>query len=358
MAEPGAIDCDVHPTVPDNKALLPYLDEYWRESIVSRGINSLETISYPTKSPLTSRPEWRDKSGYAATDPRQLAGQVFDRWQAGTAILNCLYGVHLVYSEDMAKAFASAVNDWVAKEWLDRDPRLRASIVVPMQNVEYAVDEIERCAKDKRFVQVLVLAMQEAPLGRRHFSPIYAACERHGLPLGIHAGSAYRNPVTALGWPTWYIEDYAAQSQGFQSQLASLITEGVFAKHPKLKVVLIESGVTWLPAFLWRFGKFWRGLRTEVPWVDRAPWEIVRDHFRLTIQPLDTPDDGHTVERAIEHLQSDDILLYASDYPHWQFDGDEVMPPAISPALRRKIAVDNPLATYARLKEFAMAPPR
>jgi predicted TIM-barrel fold metal-dependent hydrolase len=222
-----------------------------------------------------------------------------------------------------------------------------------MQNVEYAVDEIERCAKDQRFVQVLVLAMQEVPLGRRHFWPIYAACERHGLPLGIHAGSAYRNPVTSLGWPTWYIEDYAAQAPGFQSQMASLICEGVFAKHPGLKVVLIESGCTWLPGFLWRFGKFWRGLRTEVPWVDRAPWEVVRDHFRLTIQPFDAPDSPEAVERAIEHLRSDDILLYASDYPHWQFDGDAVVPAGFSPALRRKIAIDNPLATYVRLKEDA-----
>jgi len=39
--EVGAIDCDVHPTVPDNNALLPYLDEFWRDSVVSRGINSL-----------------------------------------------------------------------------------------------------------------------------------------------------------------------------------------------------------------------------------------------------------------------------------------------------------------------------
>ena len=203
MAEQGAIDCDVHPTVPDNKALLPYLDDFWRDSVVARGINSLETISYPTKSPLTSRPEWRGKNGFAATDPKQLAGQVFDRWQAGTAILNCLYGVQLVYSEDMAKAFASAVNDWIVKEWLDRDSRLRASIVVPMQNVEYAVDEIERCAKDKRFVQVLVLCMQEVPLGRRHFWPIYAFCRRFAtaLPLGIHATSDRRNPASANpGW--------------------------------------------------------------------------------------------------------------------------------------------------------------
>ena len=42
MTEPGAIDCDVHPTVPDNTALLPYLDEFWRDSVVSRGITSLE----------------------------------------------------------------------------------------------------------------------------------------------------------------------------------------------------------------------------------------------------------------------------------------------------------------------------
>jgi uncharacterized protein len=353
ISENQAIDCDVHPTVPDVAALLPHLETFWRDSAVDRGLNSLESISYPPKSPLTSRPDWRGKDGVPTTSASAMAAQVCDRWGAGVAILNCLYGVQLLFSEDMAAAFCRALNDYIKTEWLDRDPRLRASIVIPMQSVEYAVDEIERCALDRRFVQVLVLAMQELPLGRRHFWPIYAACERHGLPLGIHAGSAYRNPVTSLGWPTWYIEDYASQAQGFQSQMASLICEGVFAKHPALKVVLIESGVTWLPGFLWRFGKFWRGLRTEVPWVDRAPWEIVRDHFRLTIQPFDAPGDPHSVERAIEHLRSDDTLLYASDYPHWQFDGDAVVPAGFSLALRRKIQVDNPLATYARLREDA-----
>ena len=101
-------------------------------------------------------------------------------------------------------AVARGVNDWIAKEWLDRDPRLRASIVIPTQNVEFAVDEIERVAKDKRFVQVRMLAMQETPLGRRHWWPIYAAAERHGLPIGIHPGSTYRQSMTSLGWPSYY----------------------------------------------------------------------------------------------------------------------------------------------------------
>ena len=353
LAEPGAIDCDIHPSVPGIAALVPHLEPFWQDSVRDRGLPSLDSISYPPNSPLTSRPEWRGKNGIPAVDSDSVTAQVFDHWRSGFAILNCLYGVQLLFSEDMAAAFCRALNDWIAKEWLDRDPRLRASIVVPMQNPEYAVDEIERCAKDRRFVQVLVLAMQEVPLGRRHFWPVYAAAARHGLPLGVHAGSSYRNPVTSLGWPTWYIEDYASQAQGFQSQMASLISEGVFAKIPELKVVLLESGVTWLPGFLWRFGKFWRGLRTEVPWVDRAPWEIVRDHFRLTIQPFDAPDQPDLVARAVEHLRSDDILLYASDYPHWQFDGDDAVPNGFSPAQRRKIAIDNPLATYGRLKEDA-----
>ena len=354
MAASGpTIDCDVHVNVPGIKALLPHLDEYWRDSVIDRGLNSLDSISYPPNAPLTSRPDWRGEAGEPPSTLDMLRTHALDRWDIDVAICNCLYGVQLLFSEDMAAAFAKAVNDWVAKEWLDRDPRLRASIVVPMQNTELAVDEIERCAKDPRFVQVLVLAMGEAPLGRRQYWPVYAAAERHGLPLGIHAGSSYRHPVTSLGWPSYYVEDYCAQSQGFQAQVGSLVCEGVFAKFPKLKVVLLESGVTWLPAFLWRLSKFWRGVRLEVPWVDRSPVEIVREHVRLTIQPFDGPDDPSAVARLIDHIQSDEMLLFSSDYPHWQFDGDDIIPAGIPEKLHGRIRRDNALATYGRLAKAA-----
>jgi hypothetical protein len=335
------------------QALLPHLDEYWRDSVIDRGLNSLESISYPPNAPLTARPDWRGKAGEPPSTLDALRAQVLDRWGAGAAICNCLYGVQLLFAEDMAAAFARAVNDWVAREWLDREPRLRASIVVPMQSTALAVAEIERCAADPRFVQVLVLAMGEAPLGRRHYWPVFEAAERHGLPLGIHAGSGYRHPLTSLGWPSWYIEDYAAQAQGFQTQVASLVCEGVFAKYPRLKVVLLESGVTWLPAFMWRLSKFWRGVRAEVPWVDRSPCDVVRDHVRLTVQPFDGPDEPAAVARLVDHMRSDDMLLFASDFPHWQFDGDDAMPPGIPKSLHRKIRLDNPLATYPRLSQPA-----
>ncbi|MBX6741071.1 MAG: amidohydrolase [Acetobacteraceae bacterium] len=348
-----AIDCDVHPMVPGMRALAPYLDEFWRDQVVERGITQLDSQSWPIRAPKTIREDWRGPDGRGAESVAQLQAQALDRFGAETAILNCLYGVQLVMNEDMAVAFARALNDWIRAEWLDRDPRLRASIVLPLQSIERSVEEIERLAGDGRFVQVLALAMGETPLGRRQFWPVYEACVRHGLAFGIHAGSAYRHPQTSVGWTSWYLEEYAANQQGFQSQLASLITEGVLTKFPELKVVLLESGVTWLPAFLWRLQKTWKGVRFEIPWVDRPPAELVRDQVRLTVQPLDAPDDPGVVQRVLDHLRSDEMLLWASDWPHWQFDGDAAVPPGIPESLLPKLIRENPLATYQRLREGA-----
>jgi predicted TIM-barrel fold metal-dependent hydrolase len=67
--------------------------------------------------------------------------------------------------------------------------------------------------------------------------------------------------------------------------------------------------------------------------------------------PLDAPESAEAVPKLCEQLHSDDILLYSSDYPHWQFDGDDVLPAGVPDALRAKIMVDNPLATYPRCRE-------
>ncbi len=353
MATAGAIDCDIHPAVPGLAALLPYLEPQWREMVVQRGVHDLETTTYPLHSPLTSRPDWRPGMGKAGADFGLLCRHALDDFGSSLAICNVLYGVHVLFSEDMAAAYARAVNDWVAREWLDRDARLRASIVVPVQNPVMAAAEIDRCAADPRFVQVLLHAQGDVPLGRRSLWPIYEAAQRHGLPVGIHAGSSYRHPITPVGWTSYHMEDYIDQAQGMQTQLTSLVCEGVFAKFPSLTVVMIESGFTWLPAFLWRLDKYWKGLRMEIPWVDRAPSAIVRDQVRFTLQPIDAPPGPADLALMIEHLGSDELLLFSTDYPHWHFDGMAALADGISPGLARKIMVDNPRATYPRLREGA-----
>jgi len=212
-----------------------------------------------------------------------------------------------------------------------------------------AVDEIERCAADPRFVQILVLAGTASPLGRRSYWPIYKAAVHHNLAIGIHAGSELRHPPTALGWPSYYLEDYVANAQSFQYQLTSLFTEGVFNQFPTLKVVMLESGWTWLPPLLWRMAKYWAGLRFEIPWADRSPAEVVRDQVRFSLTPVDAPPDVDQLKRLFDHLGSDQLLLFSTDWPHAQFSGTDVFPPGFDPAMQEAICAANPLATYPRL---------
>jgi hypothetical protein len=118
-------------------------------------------------------------------------------------------------------------------------------------------------------------------------------------------------------------------------------------------MVAIESGLTWLSGFAWRSDKTWKGVRAEVPWVTSAPSEIVREHVRLTVQPIDAADEMEGLLRLIDHLDSDELFLFSTDYPHWQFDGDDALPSGLSTDLVDKITRKNPLKTYPRLARAA-----
>jgi len=214
-------------------------------------------------------------------------------------------------------------------------------MVVPSQIPELAAREVERVGDHPGFVQVYLPVRAQHPWGTRIYRPMWEAINRHDLVAGIHFGGAPGNPPTPSGWPSYYFEEYAGMAQVFASQLTSLITEGVFDAWPTQRVTLIEAGWTWLPAHMWRFDKEWRNLRMLVPWVKRAPSAYIREHVRFTIQPLDAPPSRQQLMEVIEQLGSDELLLYASDYPHLQHADSIAFLGGLPPDLARKIASEN-----------------
>lgn len=347
MIPAGAIDCDVHLPVPGMNQLLPYLTDLWQDMVTSRGIDRHDLNSLG-KSPMSVRPDWRLPAGQTA-DVETLRAHLLDRFNLKYAICSCIHGSVALHSEDLGSAIVGAVNDWVADKWLTPEPRLRGSILVHADNPKRAAEEIEKRAGDRRFVQVLTLVMQGTLFGKRTYWPIFEAAEKHDLPVAIHSGSLYRYPPSTIGWPSYYTNDCVNQSFAFQSQLMSMLMEGVFAQFPKLKVVLLECGFSWMPNFLWRANKTWKGTRVEIPWVDRLPGDIIRERVRLTIQPFDAPPDAGRFAKMLDHIGSDEMMLFASDYPHWHFDGDEAMRPEIPAAAAQKFMYANPVSTYPRL---------
>jgi predicted TIM-barrel fold metal-dependent hydrolase len=295
------IDCDVPLAAPPVSALRDHLAPYWRDQVTERGIRTLDP-SYEVPGRAPRRPE---------PDPGALQ-----------AIVRPLAAIEALHSEDLAAALAGGLNDWLRAEWLDRDPRLRGSITLAPQSPGLAVAEIERLAGDRRFVQVLLPVRGERPLGRRPQWPIYDACARHGLAVAVRPGGNVGAAITPVGWPSHLVEDLAGQGQAYQSQVASLVLEGVLSRRPDLRVVLVASGVSWLPSLAWRLDKNWKGIRREVPWVERAPSETIRRCLRLTVRPFDAPPEAFP--EVLAHLGSEAMLLYASgDGPVPDVDYDE-----------------------------------
>ena len=302
---------------------------------------------YPGGAPTSALPDTKPEDGPPGSDLELLREQTLDFWEADYGILNCAYWVQTVHNEYLAAALATAANDWQVEHWLDPEPRLRASLVVSSQNPLTAAQEIERMGDHPGFVQVLLPVRSLMPYGKRHYDPIFEAAVRHNLVVGIHYGGAAGIPPSPSGWFSTYIEEYAGAGQIFQAQVISLVTEGAFDRFPDLRVALIEGGFTWLPSVMWRIDKEWRGLRHITPWIRRLPSDYMRDHLRFTLQPMDAPPDPEQFLRMIGQLDSDDMLMFSTDYPHWQFDSpEEALPMGLPESLMKKILAENAREFY------------
>jgi len=315
------IDCDIHCNVPSLATLFPYMDPLWEQWTKDRGWRGPTggNIVYPPNAPTTARPEWRPEGKVPASELSMLREHILDPWSPEYAVLNCYYAVDSLRHPDWASALAAAINDYVKAEYLDKDPRLTASIVVPARDPAAMVREIERVGNEPGFVQVLMPARSDRLYGQRVYHPVLEAIAKHDLVMGLHWGGTTEEAPSPTGWPSWYVEEYAAEWQVFAAQVTSLVAEGVFQAFPNLRVSILEGGFTWVPVWGWRMNKEWKGLRREVPWVDRPPLDIIRDHMRFSIAPIDAgPPDA--MKKVVEWLGAEDILMFATDYPHLHDD--------------------------------------
>src|SRR5258708_19216364 len=139
----GGVDCDLHPAVPHLTSLLPYLNDYWRDQVTTRGMVDLVSQSYPTNSPISSRPDWRPAKGKPGSCLADMQKQALDRFHVGYGICNPLYGVQMVFSEDMQDAFCRALNDWLVKEGLDNGTRPRAPLLHPPPTLQKARPQLD-----------------------------------------------------------------------------------------------------------------------------------------------------------------------------------------------------------------------
>ena len=341
------IDCDFHNELDSIKDLYPYLSQRWREHIDAYGAHGPAGGYYPRY--MDHREDARPPSGRrSGSEVAHSRKDYLDPYNVAHAVCIPLTGAGRQSNPDLDVALATAVNDWQIAEWLDPEPRLRASMAVPFEYPDLAVAEIERRASDKRFVQVQFSGRPHEPMGRRKYWPIYEACVRNGLHVMSHAFGSYGNPITGSGWPSFYLEEHVGPAQAMQANVISLVAEGVFEAFPTLKIVSVENGFGWIPSLTWRLDSAWKLLKSEIPHLKQLPSEYVRQHVYLTTQPVEEPHKAEYFTQLLEQYgDMTSHILFASDYPHWDSDNpDMALPPFLPKKLLDGIYFGNAAALY------------
>jgi uncharacterized protein len=337
------VDTDIHPA-PLPRDIAPRLDPRSRERYERYGVRVANPPQlYPRVRNTGYRVDSWPEGGFPGSDLGFIQRQLLDEHRVDYGILIPLHG-HSFGAEapEFAAALCRAVNDWVRDEMLDPEPRLRSTINIALETPELAVAEIERFADDRRFVQVLLPTGPEYPLGNRKYWPVYEAAAQAGLPLVAHTGGFEQH--RGAGWPSYYLEAHVFYANQMIAMATSLVAEGVFERFPDLQVVLVEAGISWAGPLMWSMDTVWSAHRGEL---DRRPSDVFREHFWFTTQPIEEPDDPQQLVQALEFTGMTDRIMFASDYPHWDFDSPAMTLPRVVPKeLRAKILAGNACRLY------------
>ncbi|TVY04234.1 amidohydrolase family protein [Cohnella terricola] len=360
LASGGLIDADVHPFMSSLEEMVPYTDRTLRKRLrigefknSSFGENTFTSDSfklpfqrYDNIGPLHGlRTDAVPPSGkIPGADKEFMVKDLLDRYDTKFAVLNAGGGVMAAYHDvDLSIEFNRAYNDYLYEEWVNYDPRFKMTMMATPLDPQATVREIERIGRRPGVVGINLQNIN-IPLGKRHFYPIYEIAEEYGLPIILHPDaetSGEYAPAQAVGPASTYMEWHTSLGLVAQRQIISLVCDGVFERFPKLKVAFIEYGFSWLPSLLWRIDKNWKALREEVPWMKRLPSEYILQNIRIGTQPSEEPFYPGDLNEIIRMSKAEDILIYCSDYPHWDGDPVDQVFRSFSPELKEKVFSKN-----------------
>jgi len=128
--------------------------------------------------------------------------------------------------------------------------------------------------------------------------------------------------------------------------LTNWLVHGMQERFPDLKVMWIESGLTWLAFIGQRLDSEYMMRPSEAPLLKKLPSEYMRDMF-YTCQPIETSNMGLT-EQTFKGVDAGNQFLYASDWPHWDFNAPSTIfdLPFLSEQEKKNILGENAVKLF------------
>jgi uncharacterized protein len=225
-------------------------------------------------------------------------------------------GAHPV--PEVEVAMAQAYNRWLCERILAHEPRIVSMLYLPFNDPDAAYKAVKEFGDKKGVVGFMVTSPRYKPVHDNAFMKTYRLIEEMGKVMSFHA--AYNWDDRALAMCNRFIAAHALGFMWFNMvHMTNWVVNGLPERFPKLKVMWIESGLTWAYSLMQRLDHSYLMRTSDCPQLKRKPSEYMREMYYST-QPMEMPEDKSLMEATFKQIKADTQLLWSSDYPHWDFD--------------------------------------
>lgn len=253
---------------------------------------------------------------------------------------------------ELEMAMYRAFHRWMADYCSSYPARIKGVICVCARDVEGSLKELERCAQEDWPLAAHVYVPNDMPIDHPDLEPIWAACQHNDLSVALH--SFTRTPPYGPGamdvLDNHFLLRCAVQPWSGERDTAALIGAGVMDRYPQLRIAPLESGHGWLPFWMVRMDE---NARSHAKWLPKnlkmKPSEyVLSGRYFQSIEM----SEGEKLTKSVIDYVGEDILMYASDYPHaeswYPHSVETVMAWNMPDTMKRKLFWDNAVKYYAR----------
>ena len=221
---------------------------------------------------------------------------------------------------ELTHAAIHSLNEWLLDEWtFNYENRIFTTPVITLPIVEKAIEELEWCVEHG----AKTVLIRPAPVpgfrgsrsfGFEEFDPFWKAVTDHDILVSMHASDSgysryqgdWTGPSEMLPFKPDPFRYMTAHHRPIQDAMSAFTCHGVLARHPDLRLVLVENGAEWVPSFLEQLGDTYSKMPHEF---DGDPVEQFKRN--VWVSPFHEDDIAELCG-----LLGADHLCFGSDYPH------------------------------------------
>ena len=247
------------------------------------------------------------------------------RWMDALSVdYSCLFPTGMLWIGLHPDRVAEVELCWAYNRWLtekvlpENDDRFFSMLCLPFSDPDASYRQVCEFGHRKGVGGFMITTVRpKMGVHDNAYMKTYRAMEERGLVLSFHSGPSWGDhtfqscnrfmSAHALGF-SWYNILHCT----------NWVVNGMGERFPKLPVIWIESGLSWIPFVMQRLDHEYMLRPSEAPLLKKKPSDYMRDMYYST-QPMEIQDEA-ALQTTFRMMNAETQLLYASDYPHWDFD--------------------------------------